>query len=125
MNGMGQKIPPTEYNPYLEAVRWQGFAEDFQAKLKTKELELEEFKKKFSDAAKGALSILKNTGHAEAVVYASKHLIEFIIPAPKPDPLVDVFCKGLWSEAGLSISTKEIRAALEARGLEIREKNDE
>ena len=48
----------------------------------------------------------------------------FIIPATKPDPLVDVFCKGLWSEAGLSISTKEIRAALEARGLEIREKND-
>lgn len=43
----------------------------------------------------------------------------------KPDPLVDVFCKGLWSEAGLSISTKEIRAALEARGLEIREKNDD
>ena len=52
-------------------------------------------------------------------------LLDFLIPAPKPDPLVDVFCKGLWSEAGLSISTKEIRAALEARGLEIREKNDE
>ena len=52
-------------------------------------------------------------------------LSQFIIPAPKPDPLVDVFCKGLWSEAGLSISTKEIRAALDALGLEIREKNDE
>ena len=51
-------------------------------------------------------------------------LHRLIIPATKPDTLVDVFCKGLWSEAGLSISTKEIRAALEARGLEIREKNN-
>ena len=41
---------------------------------------------------------------------------------PKPDRLVDVFCKCLWSEAGLSISTKEIRAALDAAGFEIREK---
>ena len=41
----------------------------------------------------------------------------------KPDPLVDVFCKGLWSEAGLSISTKEIRAALDALGFEIKEKS--
>lgn len=48
-----------------------------------------------------------------------ENLKNLIIPAPKPDPLVDVFCKGLWSEAGLSISTKEIRAALEARGLTI------
>ena len=48
-----------------------------------------------------------------------------IEPKPKPDPLVDVFCKGLWSEAGLSISTKEIRAALDALGFEIREKNDD
>lgn len=46
-------------------------------------------------------------------------LSRLIIPKPKPDPLVDVFCKGLWSEAGLSISTREIRAALEARGLTI------
>ena len=42
----------------------------------------------------------------------------------KPDPLVEVFCKGLWSEAGLSISTKEIRAALDALGFEIGKKND-
>ena len=59
------------------------------------------------------------------VILAGHLLSRFIIPAPKPDSLVEVFCKGLWSEAGLSISTKEIRAALEARGLEIREKNDD
>ena len=121
MNGIGQKIPPTEYNPYLEAVRWQLRAEDFQAKLKTKELELEEFKKKFSDAAKGALSVLKNNGHAEAAVYASNHLIEFIIPTPKRDPLVGA-CKALGWDFSVA---EELRTILDALGFEIREKNDD
>jgi hypothetical protein len=121
MTDIEQKIPPTEYNPYLEAMRWQGRAQDFQAKLKTKELELEEFKKKFSDAAKGALSVLKNTGHAEAVVYASKHLIEFIIPAPKPDPLVDA-CNALCWDFSVA---EELRTILDALGFEIKEKNDD
>ena len=47
----------------------------------------------------------------------------FIIPAPKPDPLVEVV-KGLtWYDN--EITAKELRAALEARGLEIRSKNDD
>lgn len=47
-----------------------------------------------------------------------KHLI---IPAPKPDPLVDIveWLGGEWTPEEY---VKEIRAALEARGLEIREK---
>jgi hypothetical protein len=48
---------------------------------------------------------------------------QFIIPAPKPDPLVDIveWLGGEWTPEEY---VKEIRAALDARGLEIREKND-
>jgi hypothetical protein len=44
----------------------------------------------------------------------------FIIPAPKPDPLVEVVKEVTWYD--YEITVKELRAALEARGLEIREK---
>jgi hypothetical protein len=45
-------------------------------------------------------------------------------PKPKPDPLVDIveWLGGEWTPEEY---VKEIRAALDARGLEIREKNDE
>lgn len=48
-------------------------------------------------------------------------LHRFIIPAPKPDPLVDIveWLGGEWTPEEY---VKEIRAALDARGLEIREK---
>lgn len=56
---------------------------------------------------------------------ASNYFDRFIIPKPKPDPLIEV----LRSVGGddrdycdYDIYVKEIRAALEARGLEIREK---
>lgn len=47
-----------------------------------------------------------------------------IEPKPKPDPLVDIveWLGGEWTPEEY---VKEIRAALEARGLEIREKNDD
>ena len=45
----------------------------------------------------------------------------FIIPAPKPDPLVEA-----WIEAtGNTVGMEPLNAALEARGLEIRSKNDD
>ena len=43
----------------------------------------------------------------------------FIIPKPKPDPLVQVAEKLGWIDAD------ELRAALDALGFEIREKNDD
>jgi hypothetical protein len=47
----------------------------------------------------------------------------FIIPAPKPDPLVEVVQNvGLWAYNPERNWAGEIRAALEARGLEIRNK---
>ena len=47
----------------------------------------------------------------------------FIIPAPEPDPLVDIM-EGLDGEWTPGEYAKEILAALDARGLEIKEKND-
>ena len=127
MNGIPHNVKIQEYNPYLEAARWELRAQDFQAKLKTKELELADFRQEVSDAAKGALSVLKNNGHAEAAVYASNHLIEFIIPAPKPDPLLAALL-----ELELSSDLQEgqhdakwIRNKLDELGFEIREKNDD
>ena len=53
-------------------------------------------------------------------------LEQFIIPAPKSDPLFDV----LWDlgmakdRAGIELMANRINETLDARGLEIREKND-
>lgn len=91
----------------------------------TTEQKLHDFQQEVSDAVADAKFMIETHCDEEASTLLNNRLSRFIIPAPKPDPLVDVFCKGLWSEVGLSISTKEIRAALEARGLEIREKNDD
>ena len=50
--------------------------------------------------------------------WASDRLSAFIIPKPKPDPLVEA-----WIEAtGNTVGMEPLNAALEARGLEIREK---
>jgi DNA-nicking Smr family endonuclease len=56
---------------------------------------------------------------------AYKKLHRFIIPAPKPDPLVEVIekCAGR-TYPTTEDAAKEFRAALEARGLEIKEKGE-
>ena len=48
----------------------------------------------------------------------------FIIPAPKPDPLVEIL-EGLDGEWTPEDYVKEIRAALDALGFEIRSKSDD
>ena len=52
---------------------------------------------------------------------ASIGIGRFIIPAPKPDPLVDIveWLGGEWTPEEYA---EEIRSALDARGFEIREK---
>jgi hypothetical protein len=73
----------------------------------------EAFKQEVSDAVEGYLD-----GPP-----IERHLIidtlrNFIIPKPKPDPLVDA-----WIEAtGNTVGMEPLNAALDARGLEIREK---
>ena len=54
------------------------------------------------------------------------YLGHFIIPAPKPDPLAELL-EQIRGEGGFDSYNHyahKIRAALDARGLEIREKND-
>lgn len=109
------------YNPVLEAVRWQGRAQDFQAKLKTKELKFDDFKQKVSDAAEEATDIIDhwsgNRAHA-------KCLQDFIIPKPQPDPLINVAkMLGYYNTAAKHLAG-DIRAALDAAGFEIREKSN-
>ena len=80
----------------------------------------EAFKQEVSDVVyRSLMSIAKN-----CVADAAGDLSRFIIPKPKPDPLVEVL-------DNICIATEEypateyarrIRAALEARGFEIREK---
>ena len=74
--------------------------------------ELADYKQKVSDAVEDFL------------MNRPTSFEQFIIPKPKPDPLVDIMERldGEWTPEEYA---KEILAALEARGLEIREKNDD
>jgi hypothetical protein len=75
----------------------------------------EAFKQEVSDVVyRSLMSIAKN-----CVADAAGDLSSFIIPKPKPDPLVEVM-KELVLTARMTSS--DLRAALEVRGLEIREK---
>ena len=54
-------------------------------------------------------------------------LDRFILSTPKPDPLMEIIGEiddGTWGETKAEYAAK-LRDALEARGFEIREKNDE
>ena len=74
----------------------------------------EVFKQEVSDVVyRSLMSIAKN-----CVADAAGDLSSFIIPKPKPDPLVEA-----WIEAtGNTVGMEPLNAALEARGLEIRER---
>ena len=72
----------------------------------------EAFKQEVSDAVEAYLNPNNR-------IY-SHSLNRFIIPKPKPDPLVDVLADTFGASL---IDADELRAALEARGLEIREKD--
>jgi hypothetical protein len=49
----------------------------------------------------------------------------FIIPKPKPDPLLEAMKKAGWSDRDIYNAEPSLRAALDALGFEIREKNDD
>ena len=80
----------------------------------------EAFRQEVSDAVENLLGELgeypSNT--------LRRHLHQFIISKPKPDPLVKIMeaLDGEWTPDEYA---KEIRAALDALGFEIREKNDD
>jgi hypothetical protein len=79
------------------------------------EQELSDFRQEVSDA------LLEYYGGYHNA--SGEPLERFIIPAPKPDPLVEAF-DAVWPGIDRTM-VKAIRAALDARGLEIREKNDD
>jgi hypothetical protein len=78
----------------------------------------EAFRKEVSDVVEQALSF----GDVESLRRKGV-LSRFIIPKPKPDPLVDALTKAGWGMP--ERNAKELRAALGAVGFEIREKNDD
>jgi hypothetical protein len=80
----------------------------------------EAFKQEVSDRARRVVSGF-SAGH-----WVRSNLEEFIIPKPKPDPLVEVMKEWFGMKAGTNEDhANDLRAALEARGLEIRSKNDD
>ena len=81
----------------------------------------EAFRQEVSDVVEQALSF----GDVESLRRKGV-LSRFIIPAPKPDPLVEVLKDLSWDEETAAEEwAGDIRKALAARGLEIREKNDD
>jgi hypothetical protein len=83
----------------------------------------EAFKQEVSNAVKDACKFAKDNPDRWAEYLAIRFSF-IIIPKPKPDPLVEIIGEiddGTWGETKAEYAAK-LRAALEARGLEIREK---
>ena len=79
--------------------------------------ELADFKQKVSDAAE----VYEEMG----CPMAWEGFEQFIIPKPKPDPLVDAAKMMGYFNTAANAWAEDVRAALDALGLEIREKNDD
>ena len=73
----------------------------------------EAFRQEVSDAVEAVLD-------RYYVLNIEDMLSQFIIPAPKPDPLAEMLEKDF---GGYMPDAEDFRAALKARGLEIREKS--
>jgi hypothetical protein len=89
------------------------------------EQKLHDFKQKVSDAVTALLDRFLGDSLSQGVI--NGHLHQFIIPATKPDPLVEVLTE-ISGEGGFDNFdhyAHRLRAALDALGFEIREKNDD
>jgi len=75
----------------------------------------EAFRQKVSDALRDY--------YGGGYVPANSRFAEFILPTPKPDPLVAAMKKAGWGDAYINNSEPSLRAALDALGFEIREKS--
>ena len=96
---------------------------DCKQELADVKQELSDFKQKVSDAvekqAQTVWDIHCRCGTRHPISFNT--LEQFIIPAPKSDPLEDVMEKLGWYNA--PTDADDLRAALDALGFEIREKN--
>jgi len=79
--------------------------------------ELADFKQEMSDAAEMAVEAI---GEWSDDIDKAEFLHQFIIPKPKPDPLVEIMEDYGWY--GSPTAADNLRAALDALGWEIREK---
>lgn len=59
-----------------------------------------------------------STALADVMLFHSHH-------APKPDPLLEAMKEAKWSDRDIYNAEPSLRAALDALGFEIREKNDD
>lgn len=86
------------------------------------EQKLHDFRQEVSDAIRADVDYqIAN----KAIPQYRSNIVRFYSTAPKPDPLVDVMKDLSWDEETAAEDwATDLRAALEARGLEIREKND-
>ena len=80
--------------------------------------EFSDFRQKVSDAVQAYSNAYSSDEAAWATLKA------FIIPKPKPDPLVDVAKSLGFYNTAAKHWAGDVRAALDALGFEIREKND-
>jgi hypothetical protein len=86
------------------------------------DLEFSGFKQLVSDAAEKAIDHIKNGRLGDALLV----LDDLTIPKPKPDPLEDVAKSlGYYNNTAAKHWAGDVRAALDAAGYEIREKNDD
>jgi hypothetical protein len=85
--------------------------------------ELSDFRQEVSDVVYRALTSIAKGCAADA----AGDLSRFVIPKPKPDPLVEVLDAMKDGRAGPTTESyaKCLRAALDTLGFEIREKNDD
>jgi hypothetical protein len=97
-------------------MRWKEIAMDAERELEETKQELSDFRQEVSDSVSDYLGI-KNAPSA-------KRIHDFIIPAPNPDPLVEVLRKALGSADRIDAIC--LRAALDDQGFKIVEvMNDE
>ena len=83
----------------------------------------EAFRQEVSDAVE--LSIDRSGHDGLRAGHINEYLGRFIIPAPKPDPLVDAAKMMGYFNTAANAWAEDVRAALDDLGFEIREKNDD
>ncbi|CAB4158451.1 hypothetical protein UFOVP714_11 [uncultured Caudovirales phage] len=109
---------------FKHPIQWEGAIDSAMAAACAEIEKHEAFRQEVSFALKTFKDGNMHTMH--------DYLLEpFIIPAPKPDPLVEAYNEALPSTAAchgqetVEHICDKLRAALDARGYEIREKNDD
>lgn len=105
-------IDTPEVNAFIRSIQLH---EKTKKELQATKQELADYKQKVSDTVEAYLNPNNR-------IY-SLTLHDFIIPKPKPDPLVKAL-EGVTFDHYPPNDAKTIRAALDAAGFEIRKKND-